>query len=193
MLNIIWAVMIVSSLVYSFFAGTAAEVGASVFESCTDCVSFILKTGSFMMMWSGFMNVAEQCRLTDKIASFMSPVIALVFKGVKRGSEEAKLISANLSANMLGLSNAATPLGIAAMRKLAQKSKNNVATNNMCMLAVVNCASLQLVPSTLIALRSQAGSASSADITVPIWIASAITVVFAVALTKIVEGREKIG
>ena len=193
MLNIIWAVMIVSSLVYSFFAGTAAEVGASVFESCTDCVSFILKTGSFMMMWSGFMNVAEQCRLTDKIASFMSPVIALVFKGVKSGSEEAKLISANLSANMLGLSNAATPLGIAAMRKLAQKSKNNVATNNMCMLAVVNCASLQLVPSTLIALRSQAGSASPADITVPIWIASAITVVFAVALTKVVEGRDRIG
>ena len=193
MLNIIWAVMIVSSLVYSFFAGTAAEVGAAVFESCTDCVSFILKTGSFMIMWSGFMNVAEQCRLTDKIASFMSPVIALVFKGVKSGSEEAKLISANLSANMLGLSNAATPLGIAAMRKLAQKSKNNVATNNMCMLAVVNCASLQLVPSTLIALRSQAGSASPADITVPIWIASAITVVLAIALTKIVEGSEKIG
>jgi len=193
MLNIIWTVMIVASFIYSFFAGTAAEVGTSVFESCTDCVSFILKTGSFMVMWSGFMAVAEECRLTEKIASFMSPVIAFVFRGVKRGSQEEKLISSNLSANMLGLSNAATPLGIAAMKKLAEKSKNKVATNNMCMLAVVNCASLQLVPSTLIALRSQAGSTSPADITVPIWIASAITVVFAVALTKIVEGRDRIG
>lgn len=193
MLNIVWAVMLVSSFVYSFFAGTSAEVGSAVFQSCTDCISFILKTGAFMVMWSGFMKVAEESSLTDKISSLMSPVICFVFKGVKRGSREAKLISSNLAANMLGLSNAATPLGIAAMQKLAEKSRNGVATNNMCMLAVVNCASLQLVPSTLIALRTSAGSSSPADITVPIWIASVITVVFAVVLTKICEGRDVIG
>lgn len=187
MLNIVWITILVSSFAYSFIAGTTAEISNAIFESCSGCVSFILKTGAIMVMWSGFMNVASESRLTDKLSKLMSPLISFVFKGVSRGSEEEKLISTNLSANMLGLSNAATPLGIAAMKKLSEKSKNGIATNNMCMLAVINCASLQLVPSTLIALRSAEGSAAPADITVPIWIASSITVVFAVLITKIFE------
>lgn len=187
MLNIVWITMLLASFIYSFFAGTTADMTGAIFESCSGCVSFILKTGAIMIMWSGFMNVASQSGLTYKLSKLMSPLITFVFKGVGRGSEDEKLISTNLSANMLGLSNAATPLGIAAMKKLSEKSKNGIATNNMCMLAVINCASLQLVPSTLIALRSAEGSASPADITVPIWIASSATVVFAVLITKIFE------
>lgn len=192
-LSIVWIVMLISSFVYSFFAGTVAEVGSAVFQSCSDCIAFVLKAGAFMVMWSGFMNVAEKSSLTDKISRLMSPLISMIFRGVKKGSQESKLISSNLAANMLGLSNAATPLGIAAMKKLSEKSKNGIATNNMCMLAVVNCASIQLIPSTLIALRTSFGSASPADITVPIWIASAITLIFAVLITKMVEGRDIIG
>ncbi len=193
MLNLIWTGMLLSSIVYSLFAGTTEEVSQAIFESCANCISFILKTGAVMIMWSGFMSVASESRLTDCISRILSPVIRFVFKGVKRGSEEEKLISSNLSANMLGLSNAATPLGVEAMKKLSEKSRNSIATNNMCMLAVVNCASLQLVPSTLIALRSAEGSTSPADIIVPIWIASLVTVVFAVLITKIFERRDHLG
>ncbi len=191
MLNIVWIILLLSSFTYSLFAGTVSEVSSAIFESSSNCISFILKTGAIMIMWSGFMNVASESHLTDRLSRLMSPLICFIFKGVKRGSEEEKLISTNLSANMLGLSNAATPLGIKAMKKLSEKSKNGTATNNMCMLAVINCASLQLVPSTLIALRSAQGSASPADITVPIWIASSLTVVFAVLITKIFEGCER--
>ena len=193
MLNIVWISMLSLSFIYSLFAGTTEAVSQAVFESCTDCISFILKTGAVMIMWSGFMNIASESSLTKSISRLLSPVIGFVFKGVKKGSEEESLISSNLSANMLGLSNAATPLGIAAMKKLSEKSKGDVATNNMCMLAVINCASLQLVPSTLIALRSAEGSASPSDIIVPIWIASLITVVFAVFITKIFERRGRLG
>ena len=193
MLNIIWAVMLLVPMVYSFFAGTAMEVSEAVFESCADCVSFILKTGSVMIMWSGFMNIAKVSQLTNHISRILSPVIRFVFKGINRGSEEEKLISASLSANMLGLSNAATPLGIEAMKKLSEKSKHGIATNDMCMLCIVNCASIQLVPSTLIALRSAQGSASPSDIIVPIWIASFMTVVFAVSVAKLFERRDRLG
>ncbi len=193
MLNIVWITMLLSSFAYSFIAGSTSEVNNAIFESTANCVSFILKTGAIMIMWSGFMNVASESRLTHRLSKLLSPLICFVFKGIGRGSEEEKLISTNLSANMLGLSNAATPLGIKAMKKLSEKSKNDTATNNMCMLAVINCASLQLVPSTLIALRSAEGSASPADITVPIWIASSLTVVFAVLITKIFERRDRLG
>ncbi len=193
MLNIVWTVMLLSSFVFSFFADTVAQVGESVFESCSDCISFMTGTGVFMIMWSGFMNIAEKSSLTEKLSNLMSPVISFVFKGVKKRSDECKLICTNLSANMLGLSNAATPLGMKAMKKLSEKSKGNTATNDMCMLAVINCASVQLVPSTLIAMRTASGSASPGDITIPIWIASGLTVIFAVFITKLCEGRDVLG
>lgn len=187
MLNIVWAGLILGSFLYSFFAGTAPGVGDAIFQSCQDAVSFMLKTGSIMIMWSGFMAVAESSGLTLKLSKLMSPIIRRIFKGVKKGSEDEKLISSNLAANMLGLSNAATPLGMKAMKKLSERSKNNTATDDMCMLCVINCASIQLIPSTLIALRSTHGSLYPADIIVPIWIASAITVIFAISAEKMWE------
>ena len=190
MIGIVWILILLVSLVYSFFSGTTENYGTALFESASSSVSFMLETGAYMVMWSGFMRIAKDSNMTGKLASFMSPLITRIFKGVKKGSSEEKLICTNLSANMLGLSNAATPLGMEAMKKLSEKSKNKIATNNMCMLAVINCASLQLVPSTLIAIRTSFGSASPGSITVPIWIASFATVVFAVLITKLFEGRD---
>ncbi|MBQ4631002.1 MAG: hypothetical protein IJB70_08480 [Clostridia bacterium] len=190
MLGIVWIAIMVGSFVYACTTGSVAALGDALFDSASSCVTFILEIGAYMIMWSGFMNVAKTGGLTEKLAKFMSPVITRIFKGVKKGSEELKLICTNLSANMLGLSNAATPLGMSAMKKLSEKSINNTATNNMCMLAVINCASLQIVPSTLIAMRSAHDSVSAASITVPIWITSLITVIFAVLITKLCEGRD---
>ena len=189
MIGIVWTLMLGISIIYSFFSGNFREVMDGILQSCTECVSFIVKTGSFMIMWSGIINIAQKSSLSEKIAEFLSPLIRLIFKGIKKGSDEAFLIASNMSANMLGLSNAATPLGIEAMKKLSEKSRNKTATDNMCMLAVVNCASIQLIPSTLIAMRSAAGSSSPDDITVPIWITSALTLTFAVLITKIAEKR----
>ncbi len=185
MLNIVWVCIILMSSVYAAFTGRIAAVGDAFFDGAKGCVSFVLEIGAFMVLWQGVLTIADKSSLSDKVSSLLSPVIDFLFKGVKRGSKEARLISSNISANILGLSNAATPLGIEAMRELSQKSKGGIATSDMCLLAVINSASLQLVPSTLIALRSSAGSAAPAEIIVPVWIVSAMTIVFAVSIAKI--------
>ena len=182
MLNVIWIAMILLSVVYSFASGNAPDVSEAVFSGAQGCVDFILKTGAFMVMWSGFMNIADKSGLTDKLSKCMSPLICRLFSGVKKGSEEERLIASNMTANMLGLSNAATPLGIAAMKRLSLKSRGQRATNDMCLLAVINSASLQLVPTTLIALRSRYGSADPSGIVVQVWIVSLLTIIFAVSL-----------
>lgn len=191
MLNLIWIAMIVVSVIYSFFSGSAPEVSDAVFAGAQDCVGFVLKIGAFMVMWSGFMNIADKSGLTGRLSRLMSPVICRLFGGVNKGSDEEKLIAANITANMLGLSNAATPLGISAMKKLSGKSRMRTATNDMCMLAIINSASLQLVPTTLIALRSQYGSADPTSIVVPVWIVSFLTLVFAVSLAVICGRKER--
>ncbi|MBQ4527749.1 MAG: spore maturation protein A [Clostridia bacterium] len=190
MLSIVWLVIMVISFIYAFVGGNIEVCADALFESSESCISFILEIGAYMIMWSGFMRVANDSKLTDKLANIMSPVIRRIFRGVKKGSEEARLICSNLAANMLGLSNAATPLGMSAMKKLSEKSINSTATNNMCMLAVINCASLQLIPSTLIAMRSGYGSTAPGSITIPIWIASLTTLIFAIMITKLCEGRD---
>ena len=187
MLNFIWTFLVISSFVYSFFAGTTEIAANALLESGKSAVEFMLTTGAVMVMWSGFMEVAKVSGLTNVISKIMSPFIRRVFKGIRNNSEEENLISTNLAANMMGLSNAATPLGMKAMRKLSEKSDGINATDNMCMLCIINCASLQIIPSTLIAMRSSSGSASPGEITVPIWIVSSLTLVFAVILAKFME------
>ena len=184
MLNIIWIVMIIASVVYSFVAGNTAQVSDAVFTGAQDCVSFTLKIGAFMVMWSGFMNVADKSGLTGKLSRIMSPFICRIFSGVKKGTDEEKLIASNITANMLGLSNAATPLGIKAMKKLSERSTALTATNDMCLLAIINSASLQLVPTTLIAIRAQYGSSDPAGIVLPVWIVSLLTIAFAIWLAS---------
>lgn len=187
MLNVVWVVLILVSCLYGFATGRAAELGEAFFAGAEGCISFILKIGSFMILWQGILFVAEKSGLSKKIACILSPVISFIFKDVKKGSRAESLISNNVTANMLGLSNAATPIGMEAMRELSKKSPCSVATDDMCLLAVINSASLQLVPSTLIAIRSGLGSSSPAEITIPVWIVSSITVAFGICLAKLFE------
>lgn len=189
MLNYIWICLICISCIFGFATGKGADITNAFFSSSENCINFMLKTGSFMIMWQGILNIAEKSGLSKKLAGVFSPIITFLFKGVKKGSKEARLISNNITANILGLSNAATPLGIEAMKELSKKSHNSTATNNMCLLAVLNSASLQLIPSTLIAMRSGYMSSSPADITVPVWIVSSLTAVFAVCSAKLMEKR----
>lgn len=187
MLNVIWSVLIVVSVIYGIATGRGAEVGNAFFDGASSCVSFIIKTGSVMVMWQAMLNIAEKGGLSKKLADLLAPVICRLFDNVRKGSRSAMLIANNVTANMLGLSNAATPMGMEAMKELSKKSLHGTATDDMCLLAVINSASLQLIPSTLIAMRSANQSASPGEITVPIWIVSALTVTFAVIMAKAMQ------
>lgn len=187
MLNTLWVLIILCSCTYAVLCGRCHLLTDAFFNGAQNCVSFMLKTGAIMLLWQGILSVAEKSKLTNKISCLMSPLVSRLFTNVKKGSNEARLICANISANMLGLSNAATPLGIEAMKGLSGKMTKNTATNDMCLLAIINCASVQLIPSTLIALRSTYNSTSPGEIIPLVWVSSFFTLIFSLILAKLFE------
>lgn len=191
MLNVIWVSMMVVSFFVAFFTGRMDETFKAFLESGQKGVEFILSVGGIMALWSGVMCVAEKSNLTEHIGRFLSPLIRLIFKNVKKGSKAEKAIAMNMTANFLGLSNAATPLGIKAMKELKKDSFGDSASDDMCMLSVINSASIQLIPSTLIAIRASMGSENPGEIILPIWIVSVVVAVFGISCAKWCEKRRK--
>ena len=190
MLNYIWIFLMIISFISAFLTGRMDQTLQAFLDSGKKAFDFVLSVGGIMAMWSGIMAIAEKSRLTEKISTLLSPLMSVLFKDVKKNSPAAKAISMNMVANFLGLANAATPLGIAAMKELSLLNKGKKATHDMCMFAVMNSASIQLIPSTLIAMRSAAGSINPGEIILPIWIASVITALSGVMAVKVCGRKE---
>ena len=186
-MNYIWCLMIIVSIVVSIFNGTVDQTINGAFEGAKSAVFTVLSFAGVMCFWTGIMKIAENAGLSQKLEKLLKPIINFLFPNA--GQNAKKYIAVNMSANILGMGNAATPLGIKAMKELAKCSKDGSATNSMCMLAVVNSASIQLIPSTLIAVRSSLGSRAPTEIIVPIWITSAVVFASGVICAKIAEGR----
>lgn len=192
MLNIIWIFLMLISFVCAAITGNMEATGAALVESGASAIEFLISIGGMMAMWSGFMAIAEKSGLTDKIAVVLSPLIKWLFDAAKTDEKCKNAISMNMVANFLGLSNAATPLGLKAMKLLADKNTDRrAASRDMCMLAVVNSASIQLIPSTLIAMRTSAGCTNPGAIILPIWIVSLITASSGILLAKIFGRKER--
>ena len=157
--------MILGSFAYSMWAGTSAEVSAAVISSGADAVSLVLTLAGSMAVWGGVMKIAERSGLTEALTRVMQPLLRLIFRGLKKESEALHSIAMNLSANLMGLGNAATPLGIEAMRALErEENPRDAATPNMIKLAVMNACSAEVIPATVAALRAEAGSRAPMEI-----------------------------
>lgn len=184
LIGYIWAFMILSSLVVSVFEGKAEATVNAAFAGANQAVETVVGFLGVMCMWMGLMKIAEMSGLISIFSRFISPVTRMIFPRIKKDSPAQKAISMNIVANILGLGNAATPLGINAMERLNESNPDKkTATNEMCMLVVLNTASIQLIPSTLIALRSTFGSRNPSEIILPVWISSVITAIIAVSVT----------
>lgn len=134
------------------------------------------------------MNVAEKSGLSKAFAKFLSPVLCRIFKGIKHDDQALLPISLNISSNLLGLSNAATPLGIEAMKRLAESSKNKtVPDNNMVLFVVMNTAALRLIPTTVAALRAKHQSENPLEIILPSIITSVTALTIGILTAKIFE------
>ncbi|MBQ8171579.1 MAG: ABC transporter permease [Oscillospiraceae bacterium] len=182
------------AVIFGIINGKSSEMSAAVLDSATDAVTLALSLCGVMCLWSGLMKVAEQAGLVDKLSRLLSPVISLLFKGVGKGSRAAQLIAMNLTANLLGLGNASTPLGISAMQELStSENAGDTATDNMVMLTVLNTASLQIIPTTAAALRASLGAQRPMEILPCVWIVSVYAVVVAVAAAKLLSyiGRRR--
>ncbi|MGN1120125.1 MAG: nucleoside recognition domain-containing protein [Oscillospiraceae bacterium] len=174
------------SIVLAVANGSMGEVSSSIIDKAGEAVTLAISLCGIMCFWCGIMRVAEKSGLVDKLAGLLSVPISWLFRDIRKGGEAARLIAMNLSANLLGLGNASTPLGIKAMQAIAkEKQAGDTACDSMVMLTVLNTASLQLIPTTAAALRQAVGAASPMDILPCVWIVSVYSVVTAVAAAKL--------
>lgn len=172
------------ALVFSAINGTLAELSSGMLEKAGEAVTVALSLCGIMCFWCGLMKVAEKAGIVKWISSLLSPVITFLFRGVKKGSRAAQLISLNLAANIMGLGNATTPLGIKAMQELAAESSGE-ASDSMIMLTVLNTASLQIIPTTAAALRAAQGASQPMEILPCVWIVSLYSATIVVCAAKL--------
>lgn len=188
MVNYIWAFLIVVGTVVGIATGRADAVSQAALDGAKDaallCVSLI---GAYIL-WLGVLNVAKEAGLVDAIARRMRGVIRWLFPSVPPGGAASGFITLNIVANMLGMGNAATPFGLKAMKELQAINPDKTrASDAMCMFLVVNASSVQLLPLTVIALRSAAGSASPGDIVITALLATTVTTAVGITAAKIMR------
>lgn len=173
MLNIIWPIFIIISYIYAILTGRVNEINNSVFESCESAVKLTITFLGTMCLWSGIMQIAKKTTLIDKLTNFLNPIMKILFPEIQKENPVHKEISMNMVANILGLGNAATPLGLKAMKTLQKENpKKDTLTNSMAMFIIINTASIQIIPTTVIAIRSSLGSTNPTSIIIPVWIAT---------------------
>ena len=185
MLNIIWPVFIIISFGYAIVVGNLENVNKSIFDSAESAVELSIAFLGTMCLWNGLMKIVQETTLMKKLVKLIQPIMKILFPKMKKEDKEYKEITINIIANLLGLGNAATPLGIRAMNELQKENDDkNILSNTMIMFIVLNTASLQLIPTTVIAIRTSLGSERPSAVIVPIWIATIVAAVTAVVVTK---------
>ncbi|HCB64763.1 MAG TPA: spore maturation protein A [Ruminococcaceae bacterium] len=185
MMSWLFTGMLVLSLLFGILNGRMEQVSISAVNECSNAVTLAIQLAGVMCLWSGLMRIAEVSDLTGKLSRLFRPVMKLLFWHLPADSKAAKAIIMNLTANLLGLGNAATPLGIAAMKELEKISpRKGIASNEMALLVVLNTASLQLIPTTTAALRLAAGSAAPMEILPAVWLASSMSILSGILAAK---------
>ncbi len=192
-MNYIWVFMIIISYIFSFFTGTTDAVTKSVFDGCGSAVTLVISLLGMMCLWTGLLEIAQSSGLVLKIKRLLSPIISWIFPTIDIKSDVAGDIAASITANLLGLSNAATPLGLSAMEKLEKRNlTKETASDEMCMFVVINTASITIIPTTLLTLRTAYNSLAPFEILVPVWIVSVITLFSAIVCAKACAKGKKI-
>ncbi len=190
MLNIIWPIFIVVSIVYAFFSGNIQNVSNGIFDSAASAVELTLTFFGTICLWNGVMQIAKQTTLMEKLTKTLKPLMRFLFPELKNHKQAQEEISINIVANLLGLGNAATPLGLKAMKTLQKENpKKDKLNNSMAMFIVLNTASLQIIPTNVIAIRSSLGSNSPSGIILQVWVATIIAAVVGITATKILMKR----
>jgi len=188
MLNYIWFGLMAAALVVAGLSGRPAEVTKGAIDSARTAVEISIGLVGVMALWLGVMRIAEASGLIKAVARVISPLLRLLFPEVPREHPAMGAIVMNLSANVLGLSNAATPLGIKAMEELqALNPRPDTATNSMVMFMAINTASVQLVPATMIGVLAAAGSQAPTAIIGATLVAGAIGTTAAIAATRLLQ------
>lgn len=188
MINYIWFIMVCFGLMVGIFTGNGEQMSKTIIGSIDSTVTFIIGLVGLMCFWCGVMKVAEKSGLTEKLAKLMRPILKFIFKDAGKDERALGAIVMNITANMMGLGNAATPFGIKAMEEMDRLNKEKgTASNDMSLFLVLNAACIQLVPSTVISIRAAAGSQNPGVIIIPAIISTTIAAVVGVICCKILQ------
>lgn len=174
-LGILWTVMAAVSLVCGAVNGCLEQVSAAALEGAGAAVELVLSIAGPLCLWSGVMEVMERSGLAAALSRLLHPALRRLFPQAGRSGETLRALSANVSANLLGLGNAATPVGLRAAKLMAADCRGT-ASDELCRLVVLNTASVQLLPTTVAAIRAGLGCASPLDILPAVWLSSVLSV-----------------
>jgi len=186
MLNIVWSVFIIISFSYAIISGNLEQLNSSIFESTTNAINLSISLLGTICLWNGIMQIANKTVIIEKLTKFLKPIINILFPEMKENKQIQKEISMNMIANILGLGNAATPLGLKAMKSMQKENvEKESLSNSMVMFIILNTASIQIIPTTVIALRSSLGSENPTKIVFPVWIATICATLVGIIITKL--------
>ena len=189
MMNYIWSGMILAGLLFSIFNGTIDSFTDSLISSCTRAVEFTIGLIGIMAVWSGLMNIAEKSGLISWVSTKVSPVMKFLFPNEKDEQTIAIMLMSFIT-NIFGAGNSATVFSLKAMERLDAENGHSIyASNAMCMFVITTMSMVQLVPVTIIKIRSDLGSADSGDIIIPSIIAGVISMIIPIIICKLYERK----
>ena len=191
-MTVVWTAMVTLSLVFGIAMGNLDAVAAAAMEGAASAVTLCISMAGIMCLWSGVMEVMKQSGLSELLAAAFRPLLGRLLPQASKDSETMAAVSANVSANLLGLGNAATPLGIRAACRMAEGC-GGVVSDELCLLVVLNTASIQLLPATVAGVRAAAGCAAPLDILPAVWMTSILSVTAGLLASSLLArlGRRK--
>ena len=190
MLNKIWPSFIIISFVFAIYSGKVLNVSNAVFASAEQTVTLCLSLLGTLCLWNGIMQIAVKTSMIEKLTKFLKPLISFLFPEIKENKKISKEISMNMVANILGLGNASTPLGLKAMESMQKENSNkDKLSNPMARFILVNTASLQIIPTTVISIRNSLGSENPTKIIIAVWVATIVAFATAITAGKILIKR----
>lgn len=191
-MNYIWGGMVILSVITAFFTNRGQEVSNAVMSGGQDAVALFLTLLGSICLWSGLSAVAEQAGLTKAVSRLFHPFMKHLFPKLDKNSPAVKAMSMNITANLLGLGNAATPLGLEAMKHLQNVNPNPLrASDEMVTFVILNTSCLQLIPTTIAMLRQQNGSQNPMDILFATWICSVASLCIGLVSSRVMGIRRQ--
>ena len=192
MLKWIFGAILIVSAILGAIEGNMAEVSAAALNSCVEAVKLCIYLTGGMCMWGGIMRIAEKSGITDTIAEFFKPFLKHLFKGLDTNGKAFHAICMNITANLLGLGNAATPLGLEAMKRLEEEEgESKITSRNMVLFVVLNTASITIIPTTAASLRLKHGSEAPMEILPCVLITSACALIVGLVTAVILDKGER--
>ena len=176
LMGVVWCVFLAASVLGAVLGGSPGELTPAALEGAGEAVKLCISLAGPLCLWSGAAQVMKKAGMMKKLGRLLRPVFGKLFPAASADEEALSCLTANTAANLLGLGSAATPMGIRAVQRMQALSGSRSATDEMCLLIVINTASIQLLPTTVASVRASLGAAAPFDILPAVWLTSLCSV-----------------